>query len=398
MIIKVDMKHDKPFILFALFAVFALSLLLQNQFSLRHSLLFLTGTAFGYTLLHAAYGFSGAWRQFIRNQHSRGFRSHILLFMLTSLLFFPIIGELFPGIKAAAALAPVGISVLVGAFLFGIGMQMGSGCGSGTLYTVGGGHVNMLITLSFFIIGATVGSVHLPWWLSLPSAGKISVIEHFGWLPSLIFQLMTLLVIYKLLSTIEKRRHGSVQPLLKPREKHASLDTFLFGPWPLWWAVIALALLNLLTLLIAGHPWTITFAFGLWGTKIWTALGGDISGWLYWSRGYPASALDQSLLNDTTSLMDIGLVLGAILAASLAGSFAPDKQVDRKLVLVSVVGGLLLGYGARLAFGCNIGGLLAGISTGSLHGWLWLLAGFAGATAGVYIRIWIKIDKPIGDA
>jgi uncharacterized membrane protein YedE/YeeE len=63
-----------------------------------------------------------------------------------------------------------------------------------------------------------------------------------------------------------------------------------------------------------------------------------------------------------------------------------------------VIGGLLLGYGARLAFGCNIGALLAGISSGSLHGWLWLVSGFAGNIAGVYLRIAFKLDSPIGKA
>jgi hypothetical protein len=56
---------------------------------------------------------------------------------------------------------------------------------------------------------------------------------------------------------------------------------------------------------------------------------------------------------------------------------------------------LLLGYGARLAFGCNIGALLGGISSGSLHGWLWLVAAFCGSILGINIKIWAGIDKPI---
>jgi len=83
-----------------------------------------------------------------------------------------------------------------------------------------------------------------------------------------------------------------------------------------------------------------------------------------------------------------------MLAAALAGKFAPAKQVPGKLLLVSVIGGLLLGYGARLAFGCNIDGMFAGIASGSLHGWLWMFAGFVGTWAGVWIRIWIGLDKP----
>jgi ABC-type dipeptide/oligopeptide/nickel transport system permease component len=53
---------------------------------------------------------------------------------------------------------------------------------------------------------------------------------------------------------------------------------------------------------------------------------------------------------------------------------------------IAVVGGLLLGYGARLAYGCNIGAYFSGIVSGSLHGWLWLVAAFAGNVFGTRLR------------
>ena len=46
----------------------------------------------------------------------------------------------------------------------------------------------------------------------------------------------------------------------------------------------------------------------------------------------------------------------------------------------------MLGYGARLAFGCNIGAYFSGIASGSLHGWVWMVAAFAGNMAGVKLR------------
>jgi len=283
--------------------------------------------------------------------------------------------------------------VLVGAFLFGIGMQLGGGCGSGTLFTVGGGHVRMLITLAFFIVGATIGSVHLPWWLAMPSVGEVSLIAKFGWLPALALQLLALGALYALVRMLEVQRYGSSQPIASGGNAQGPLlDRLLFGPWPLVWGAIGLAVLGLATLLLAGHPWSITFAFGLWGTKIFQALGGDVSGWSYWASGYPAQALSRSVLADTTSVMDFGIILGAVLAAALAGKFAPEAKLPWKSVAAAVLGGLLLGYGARLAFGCNIGALLAGIGSGSLHGWLWLVAGFIGGIVGVRLRGWFALD------
>ena len=52
----------------------------------------------------------------------------------------------------------------------------------------------------------------------------------------------------------------------------------------------------------------------------------------------------------------------------------------------AVIGGLLLGYGARLASGCNIGAFFSGVASGSLHGWMWFIAAFAGTMVGTRLR------------
>ena len=373
--------------------ILSLSLLLQHEFNLKQALLFLTGVGLGITLLHAAFGFSGGWRTFIRERRSASVRAQLLLLMLSSLLFFPLLGNVFANISVAPALAPVGVSVLVGAFLFGIGMQLGGGCGSGTLFTVGQGQVDMLITLSFFIVGATLGSVHLPWWMALPAQDEISMIGELGWAPALVMQLVVLAALYLLVRRMEQNRHGEIVALHANTTSVGFIQQLLHGPWPLWWGVVGLAGLGLVTLLLAGHPWSITFAFGLWGSKLWAALGGDVSQWSYWSSGYANKALNSSVLADVTSVMDFGIMLGAMLAAALAGKYAPPGKLKKKRVLTAIAGGLLLGYGARLAFGCNIGALLGGIASGSLHGWLWLIAAFVGAMVGVRLRVWLHLDR-----
>jgi len=385
---------DKSVVLMIVAGIIAFSLFLQHEFAIKQAALFLIGIGLGITLLHAAFGFTGAWRVFVRKRRGAGIRAQILLLSLTSILFFPILGKAFPELAASAALAPVGISVLVGAFIFGLGMQFGNGCGSGTLFTVGGGHVRMLIVLAFFIVGATIGTVHLPSWLALPSFGKLSIVDSLGWLPGLIMQLFVLALLFWVVRAIERKRHGDIVSLRGANDKSFT-DQVIFGPWTLISAVVALALFNLATLMLAGHPWTITFAFGLWGTKLWAAIGGDISQWSFWQSGYAAKAYNGSVLADTTTLMDFGIILGAMLAAALAGKFAPDSKIKTIDWITAIVGGLLMGYGARLAYGCNIGGLIAGISSGSLHGWLWLVAGFTGTIVGVRLRIIFKIDKPI---
>lgn len=391
-----NIKTDKVVVVITSLAILAISLILQSEFSLRQALFFLIGIALGLTLLHAMFGFTGGWRMFIREKRSVGIRAQLLLLILSSILFFPVVADVFPALNSHAALGQVGVSVICGAFLFGIGMQLGGGCGSGTLFTVGQGQTDMLITISFFIIGATLGSYHLPWWLSLPNIGKVSLITELGWVPALLLQLVVLVALYWLVSSMEKKRHNELQDFSVKQKHEKFQDQVIHGPWPIWWGVIGLTLLGFTTLLLAGYPWSITFAFGLWGAKIWSALGGDVANWAYWASGYPAKALNQSVLADITSVMNFGIIFGAMLAAALAGKYAPEGKIKPKRIATAVIGGLLLGYGARLAFGCNIGALLGGIASGSLHGWLWLVAAFSGGIVGVKLRVIFKFDKPYG--
>ena len=84
------------------------------------------------------------------------------------------------------------MSVMIGAFIFGIGMQLGGGCASGTLYTVGGGSARMLVTLLFFCIGSVIATSHLDWWFALPHLEPISLVESLGVIPGLLLSFIIL--------------------------------------------------------------------------------------------------------------------------------------------------------------------------------------------------------------
>jgi uncharacterized membrane protein YedE/YeeE len=187
---------------------------------------------------------------------------------------------------------------------------------------------------------------------------------------------------------VERRTHGR----LLDEPAHGG---WLRGPWPLVAGAIGLAVVNIATLLIGGRSWGVTSAFALWGAKAASAIGLDVASWPYWSAAAQATALRQSVLLDVTSVMDFGIVLGALLAAILAGRFSPTWKISMPSLAAAVIGGLLLGYGARLAYGCNIGAYFSGIASGSLHGWLWLVAAFAGNIAGTRLRPMfdLKVEK-----
>src|SRR5207237_2508089 len=135
---------------------------------------------------HAAFGFTSAWRLAIAHRRGAGLRAQMLMLAVTCAIFYPILanGE-FSGRAVRGSTAPIGMSVIAGAFLFGVGMQLGGGCASGTLYTSGGGNARMLLTLAAFIAGSVVGVLHLPWWGKLPALKPISLIATLGVLPAL---------------------------------------------------------------------------------------------------------------------------------------------------------------------------------------------------------------------
>jgi hypothetical protein len=341
------------------------------------ALLAAVGLAAGFALYHASFGFTAAWRRFALEQRGAGLRAQLLMIALTILVFFPLLakGSLF-GTPLHGFVFPVGPGVVVGAFLFGLGMQLGGGCGSGTLYTVGGGSLRMLVTLSSFILGSLAGAWHLPFWWTLPQLEAVSLVTAFGWLPGLLIGLAAIAALFALVLGIEKARHGAVAPI-------GGAGDALRGPWPLVWGAVALALVNIATLLLASRPWGITAAFPLWGAKMAGGLGLSLDHWVYFNSD---ASLAKTVFADVTSVMNFGIMAGALAAAGLAGAYAPKLRIPFRSLLAAVIGGLLMGYGARLSFGCNIGAFFSGMASGSLHGLVWLLAAAPANVIGARLR------------
>ncbi len=346
----------------------------------RPVLLWLVGVVLGLTLYHASFGFASGYRRMIVARDMRGVQAQLLLLALTTLLFAPVLASgLAFGQEVGGAWAPVGVSVAAGAFLFGIGMQIAGGCGSGTLYTAGGGSLRMLMVLGAACAGSFWASLHLGWWQRLPAHEAIVLADTFGWPGALGLQLLVIGALALFLRRLA---------LPAPATARAPLSWLgvLSGPWPAVAGAMLLALGNLWTLIVAGHPWSITWGFTLWGAK-----GALLAGWqpassAFWQDGWQREVLAGSVLDDTTSMMDLGLMLGALCAASLAGRFAPQWRLPWRSVAAALIGGLAIGYGARIAYGCNIGAFISGVASGSLHGWLWIVAALPGTWLGIGLR------------
>jgi len=356
---------------------------LDNSYGWRQGAVFIVGLAAGIILYHAAFGFTAAWREVVSTGRGAGLRAQMIMLAITVLVFTPLIAQgQIGGMALRGSVAPLNMAVISGAFMFGVGMQLGGGCASGTLFTAGGGNIRMLITLTAFIVGSVLGTWQWSMWQDVPAVAPFSLSQNFGSIWAILISIGMFAIIWFASTVYERKRHGRVK---SDREVDCSYS-WLTGPWPLIAGAIALAAVNVSTLLLAGRPWGVTSAFALWGGKFALFLGIDVNGWSYWQRPGLSNALEQSIFSDITSVMNIGIMLGALFAAGLAGKFAPNFRLPLRSVVAAVVGGLLLGYGARIAYGCNIGAYFGGISSTSLHGWLWFFAAFIGSSLGTKIR------------
>jgi len=342
----------------------------------KHGALLLIGALLGMSLYHGAFGFTAAYRRAIRQRDVSGILAQLIMLGAAMLLFAPLLAAGERG----GALAPASLQVAIGSFLFGLGMQLGGACGSGSLYTVGGGNARMVVTLIAFCAGGFVASLDMDRWAGLPSLGVVSLAREFGWAGGLALQLGLLALLW--LGLRWWAGNARQRPLWQP----VSWRDLLSGPWPLLFSGLLLAVLNWLTLIVAGHPWTVTWAFTLWAAKVAVLFGWDPSGSAFWSGGFTAAALSRSVFADTVSILNIGLMLGALTAAGLAGRFAPSLRIPARSLLAAVIGGLLMGYGARLSFGCNIGAFFSGVASFSLHGWIWIVFALIGTWLGVRLR------------
>lgn len=234
-------------------------------------LLLWIGLLLGFTLFHARFGFTSAFRNFLAVGNGQAIRAHMILLATATTLFAIIFATQFSlfGKTPVGYVSPVGTSLIVGSFIFGIGMQLGNGCASGTLYHVGGGRSEMVITLIFFIIGSVIGAWHFDFWMNdTPSLPAISLAETtgFGYFGGWLVQMILFAVIFIFTLRYEKKRQA---PFMKPLPTEQSTWKRIFrGSWPLWVAALVLALLNALTLVTRGQPWGVTSAFALAGSYI----------------------------------------------------------------------------------------------------------------------------------
>ena len=340
--------------------------------------LLLIGGLLGAALNYYQYGFSSSFRSLILDKRTLGMRSIILLLGVAILLFAPLLAmqnwqdQTFTGF-----IRPLSLSVPIGAFIFGIGMQIGCGCTSGTLNRVGQLQALSFTTLLFMVVGGSIASATFSDWSTLPALEPFAFQQSFGWTLGIAVQFLLLTGLYLILRKLEKRHHNDYQTLLNFKKGYAAQHPFLI-------AAISLAFLNASLLFISGTPWSISSIFPYWGSRLIDLFSLPVD-WRFWDYTMEnTTRMNQGVLENTVSLTTLGVLLGAFLVSLLRPRVKISITTNR--IIGSVLGGTIMGFGAVMASGCNIGAFFSGIASGSLHGWVWFVFALLGNFIGLSIR------------
>ncbi|GAW92023.1 YeeE/YedE thiosulfate transporter family protein [Calderihabitans maritimus] len=145
--------------------------------------------------------------------------------------------------------------------------------------------------------------------------------------------------------------------------------------WTYWFGGLLLALLNIILFAATQKPWGISLAIAKWGVKIARVFGSHPEKWAYFQHGHDIRGEDTWMI--------LGMIAGSLLSTLLSSDFRWIKIRRRRQIILALGGGALMGFGARLAHGCNVGAFFSAISSQSLHGWVFAIFVFAGAYIGV---------------
>lgn len=257
------------------------------------------------------------------------------------------------------------IGTIIGSFIFGIGIILSGGCATGTWYRAGEGLIGSWLALAAyaFTSAATKFGILLPLMngLNKPTNVNTSMAQTTG-IPTWIWVLiLTIITVFVVVKTLRKPKPKFAVPQLK--QKFTGVRHLIFEK--------------------KYHPFVAAIAVGLIALLAWPV--SETTGRMY-GLGIttPSANIIQFLVTGDTKLLDwgvflvLGIFLGSYIAARGSREFKwrlPDKAIIRN----SVIGGVLMGFGASVAGGCSIGNGLVETATMSWKGWIALASMILGA-------------------
>lgn len=393
------------------------------------TLFLITGLILGYILTRSRYGFAGGIKKIYLTGDGTLTKAILLLFAIS---IIGAAGVHYGAASQGAVLAPNAVEgsliipgsqfvkatsllTILGGLIFGIGMMLGGGCASGTLTDSGEGASRAWIVVAFFALGGVLGHGILPTldetFLGTTSTPLIYLPDYFGYVGAVVLSLLVLVIIYAITKAYENKRmeEGTLKvETYKEKEKPLSrLDDhdffsyetyhkFFVERWSFYRGSLLIAVMFVFIMTTTGSSWGASGPYTYWGVWALQKVGVNFSS--------PAFAgvvkgVENGLINNASSIRNIGIIFGSAIAFLMAGRFRFDFDYKLKDVFFYALGGLLMGFGAKIGRGCNIGGLYSGIANFSLSGWLFMIALAVGGVIGLKLFAGMThvVPKQVGE-
>ncbi|MFM1514321.1 YeeE/YedE family protein [Helcococcus ovis] len=405
-------KYIQPVL--GLIVILLLIFFAVNLSNPKLQLYLVAGLGLGYTLTRSRYGFAGGIKRIYMRGEGSLSKALIVLLAITSVIFFAIqmkavLGGAVPSFlaKEGDKIIPgtqnayfISLATVIGGIIFGIGMMLAGGCGSGTLADFGEGQGRAFIAFIFFVIGSGPGFYALKIF-EKTSVGKIGgrvyLPQYLGHWGALAFTLLLLLLLYILTLKYEDMRkkegtymdpkgdYEDIEKELAPNLKESKFFSYstyhkLFVErWSFTIGSLMLAMFAIFVLVTTNKPWGVS-------SPLLTLNVGIFRHIIDFPQEMFGSYLDKvnkGLLNDGGTIRNIGLFFGCTVAFLLANRFKIDFDFKFKDAAYFALGGFMLGFGARFGQGCNVGAMYSAISSFSLSGWVFLISMSLGGIIGL---------------
>lgn len=383
-------------------AAVALAILLAAQAAgTRLALYWVLGLTLGLILQRGRLCFSGAFRDLYLMRNGTMMRAILVGLALLTPVFALIEAKAVPdpsfgAVAAGAHVVPLGLNLVAGGLLFGIGMVVAGGCVSGTLYRIGEGYLASWASLAGILLGLALATQTWNGWyvLTIQNAPMAWLPTSLGYGGAVALNLALLAAAYVAVLWWESRgasapfpapaRRSAVAPVTLGERLQAIRGSVFVKGWPPLVAVAALAGLNVAAYLV-DTPLGVTGELAAWANRA-AGLVGVATPALLGADALAGCnlAVGGAVINATT-LLDVGLVLGALLAALLAREFKLRAPRQRRRYVQSFGGGSLMGYGAGIGIGCTLGAFFSAVPSLGLSGWAFGLSLLAGAGLGTRI-------------
>lgn len=348
------------------------------------------GVVFGYTLQHGRFCMNTAFREVLLSRDFTVFRAYILA-LLVLMVGANLLDQM--GVMHLKSVPFTWLANVLGGYIFGIGMVLAGGCATGTLYRVGEGMVGSWFAAIGFLLTAssTLSGVLRPvakfLWFgpgfdpTNPASAKFAYLvtdENGRLLPVTIASVLHVnrwLVIAIL--AVPAVIFISKGPFKKP----ASQKGFIW-----WFSGIMIGLIGVVAF-YASEAW------GGYSKARGLSFSGPLNELAAWftsshtlaevQRTAAESQVDVSgvigkLGTLTWSVyMLVGIVIGSLVSAASHKEFSWRAPKAQSLI-TQFSGGLIMGFGATVAGGCNVGHGLTGLSTlalGSLVSIIFIILG-----------------------